>query len=50
MEEKKDKFEVNFEEFGIKFTDEDFEGVSKETLIKCREKIDKLLEKIENME
>ncbi len=43
--DKNDK--VVFEEFGIEFTDEDFEGVDIETLDECKEKLNKLLEKIE---
>lgn len=38
---------IVFEEYGIEFTDEDFEGVDVETLIKCRDKIDEVLKIIE---
>lgn len=31
--------ELNFEDYGIKFSDNDFKGVTKETLAKCLEKI-----------
>ncbi|MCI8273390.1 MAG: hypothetical protein HFJ55_04840 [Clostridia bacterium] len=43
--EKEDK--IVFEDYGIEFTDKDFEGVDQETLIKCKRKLNKLLEKIE---
>ena len=43
-----EKFKINFEEFGIEFTNEDFEGVDKETLQECKEKLEKLLERISN--
>ena len=43
---KEDK--IVFEEYGIEFTDEDFEGVDQETLIKCKRKLNDLLRKIEN--
>ena len=41
---------IEFEEYGIKFTDEDFEGVSKETLISCQEKIEEFIKESENEE
>ena len=45
MENKEEK--ITFEEYGIEFTDEDFEGVELETLVECREMLDKVLKKIE---
>ena len=38
---------VRFEKYGIEFSDDDFEGVDKETLLKCKKKLEKTLEKIE---
>lgn len=38
---------IVFDEYGIEFTDEDFEGVDIETLIQCRDKIDAVLKMIE---
>lgn len=45
-EDNKDK--IVFEEYGIEFTDDDFEGVEQEALILCKEKIMELLKSIEN--
>ncbi len=45
MKENEDS--IKFEEYGIEFTDDDFKGVDKETLIRCKEKLNKLLKKIE---
>ena len=39
---------IVFEDYGIEFTDKDFEGVDQETLIRCKEKLYKLLKKMEN--
>ena len=44
----KDKNKIVFEEYGIEFTDDDFEGVDKETLERCKRKLDEILEKFEN--
>ena len=44
----KNEDKIIFEEYGIEFTDEDFEGVDQETLIKCKRKLNDLLKKIEN--
>ena len=41
MEEK-----IIFEDYGIEFTDEDFEGVDKETLQECKKKIEETLNKL----
>lgn len=38
---------VRFEKYGIEFTDEDFENVDKETLLRCKKKLEAALEKIE---
>lgn len=46
MNDKEDK--IVFEDYGIEFTDDDLEGVDKETLIECKEKLDELLNKIED--
>ena len=45
MKNNEDK--IVFEEYGIEFTDEDFEGVDQETLIRCKRKLNELLKKIE---
>lgn len=44
--EKEDK--IVFEDYGIEFTDEDFKGVDQETLIRCKEKLNELLKKLNN--
>ena len=44
-QENEDK--IVFEEYGIEFTDSDFEGVDKETLIQCKRKLNILLKKLE---
>ena len=46
----KNSDKIVFEDYGIEFTDEDFKGVDKETLIKCKRKLLDLLRKIENNE
>lgn len=46
----KEQNKITFEEYGLEFTEEDFKNVDKETLIKCRDKIDKFLEKMEKGE
>lgn len=38
---------ITFEDLGIEFTDDDFEGVSKETLRQCKERIEKTMNKLE---
>ena len=43
----KEQNKIVFEEYGIEFTDEDFEGVDIDTLVECKEKIEKVLRKIE---
>ena len=37
---------IVFEDYGIEFTDKDFEGVDKETLIECKRKIEDTLKKL----
>lgn len=37
---------IVFEDYGIEFTDKDFEGVDKETLMECKKKIEDTLKKI----
>lgn len=44
--EKEEK--IVFEDYGIEFTDEDFEGVDLETLERCKIKLKKLLKELEN--
>ena len=44
--EKEDK--IVFEDYGIEFTDDDFEGVDLETLERCKAKLKELLKKLEN--
>lgn len=39
---------IVFEDYGIEFTDKDFEGVDIEILKKYKEKISKMIEKLEN--
>ena len=46
----KNSDKIVFEEYGIEFTDDDFKGVDRETLIKCKRKLNELLRKIENNE
>ena len=43
-----DDDKIVFEDYGIEFTDKDFEGVDQETLIRCKEKLNELLRKMEN--
>lgn len=45
MEKNEDK--IVFEEYGIEFTDDDFKGIDKETLIRCKRKLMTLLKKME---
>lgn len=40
--------ELNFEDYGIKFSDNDFKGVTKETLEKCLERIKLTKKNLEN--
>ena len=44
----KEKNRIVFEEYGIEFTDEDFEGIDKETLERCKRKLEEILEKFKN--
>lgn len=37
---------IVFESYGLEFSDEDFEGVDKETLIQCKRKLEETLRKI----
>lgn len=37
---------IKFESYGIEFSDKDFENVDKETLIKCKNKLEETLKKI----
>lgn len=46
----KEDDKIVFEEYGIEFTDKDFEGVDRETLINCKKKLNELLKKIEKKE
>lgn len=43
MEEK-----IVFEDYNIEITDEDLKGVDKETLIACKERLNKAIHKVEN--
>lgn len=45
MEEK-----ITFEDYGIEFNENDFKGVSKETLEKCKERIKTTINKLEEKE
>lgn len=42
MEEK-----IIFEDYGIEFTEEDFKGVDKETLLKCKKILQKAIKNVE---
>ena len=37
---------IQFESYGIEFSDEDFDGVDKETLIKCKKRLEEALKKV----
>lgn len=39
---------IVFEDYNIEITDKDFEGVDKETLIKCKERLNRAIKNIEN--
>ena len=41
---------LSFEDYGIEFNENDFNGVSKETLEKCRERIKTTMDKLEKKE
>lgn len=43
----KEEDKIVFEEYGIEFTDEDFKGVDRETLVECKRKLNELLKKLE---
>lgn len=39
---------IVFEDYDIEITDEDIKGVDKETLIKCRDRLNEAIKKAEN--
>lgn len=39
---------IIFEDYNIEFTDADYEGVDKKTLIKCKERLEKAIKIAEN--
>lgn len=38
---------IVFEDYNIEFTDQDFKGISKETLEKCKERLEEAIKKAE---
>lgn len=39
---------ITFEDLNIEFTDDELEGVDKETLIRCKQKLEDVIEKLSN--
>ena len=46
--EKNEEDKIVFEDYGIEFTDKDFEGVDEDTLIRCKRKLNDLLKKMKD--
>lgn len=42
-----DEEKIVFEDYNIEFNDEDFEGVDKQTLEKCKARLEKAIKKVE---
>lgn len=45
---KKEEDKIVFEDYGIEFSDKDFEGVDQDTLIRCKRKLNDLLKKMKD--